>query len=191
MSVRHRILSLHALVSSDCAILNDPTDLTFQKYSERWTDIAREIPAAIVLPTTEADVQKIVHWAVESGIPFVIKGAGGSEWSTISDNGFIIDLGRYSSVTVDAQARTATVRGGITQKEVAVALAKEGLFTGKEVADACPRAPIIDLIIHSIGQRQRRGRHGIRTRWRVRHHQFPHGIRIRSDHLSPSHHSER
>ena len=131
MSVRHRILALHALVSPECEILNDPTDQTFQRHSERWTDIAREIPAAIVLPTTEADIQAIVQWAVESGVPFVIKGAGGSEWSTINDEGFVIDLGRYSSVTVDAQARTATIRGGVTQKDVAVALAGEGLFTGK------------------------------------------------------------
>ena len=131
MSVRQRILELRAVVSSDCEILNDPSDGSFQRYSERWTDVAREIPAAIVLPTTEADIQKIVQWGVRSGIPFVTKGAGGSEWSTIKDNGFVIDLGRYSSVTVDAQARTAIIRGGITQKEVAVALAEERLFTGE------------------------------------------------------------
>ena len=131
MSVRQQILELRAIVAPDCEILNNPADEVFQRYSERWTDIGREIPAAIVLPRTETDIQKIVQWGVGSGIPFVIKGAGGSEWSTIKDDGFIIDLARYSSVTVDAQARTATIRGGITQKEVAVALAEERLFTGK------------------------------------------------------------
>ena len=130
-SVQSQITALKAIVGPDCAILTDPAEAKFQEYGKRWTDIGRETPAAIVLPRTEEDIQKVVQWAVKSSIPFVTKSGGGSEWSTIGGNGFVIDLTHYSTIEVDAGARTATIRGGITQKEAAVSLAEEGLFTGQ------------------------------------------------------------
>lgn len=130
-SVQSQITALKGIVDPDCAILTDPADADFQEYSKRWTDIGRETPAAIVLPRTEEDIQKVVQWAVKSSIPFVAKSGGCSEWSTIGGNGLVIDLSHYSSMEVDAKARTATIRGGVTQKEVAVRLAEEGLFTGQ------------------------------------------------------------
>lgn len=130
-SVRSQITALKEIVGSNCAILTDPAEANFQEYSKRWTDIGRENPAAIVLPRTEEDIQKVVQWAVKSSIPFVAKSGGCSEWSTIGGNGLVIDLTHYSAVEVDAKARTATIRGGVTQKEVAVRLAEEGLFTGQ------------------------------------------------------------
>ena len=43
----------------------------------------------------------------------------------------IIDLGQYKSDEVDVTSRTTTLRGSILFKEVAVALADAGLFTGE------------------------------------------------------------
>ena len=43
----------------------------------------------------------------------------------------IIDLGQYKSDEVDVTSRTTTLRGSILSKEVAVALADAGLFTGE------------------------------------------------------------
>lgn len=130
-SVQSQITALKGIVDPDCTILTDPAEADFQEYSKRWTDIGRETPAAIVLPRTEEDIQKVVQWAVKSSIPFVAKSGGCSEWSTIGGNGLVIDLSHYSSMEVDAEARTATIKGGVTQKEVAVRLAEEGLFTGQ------------------------------------------------------------
>lgn len=67
------------------------------------------------------------------------KSGGCSEWSTIGDNGLVVDLTHYSAIEVDAKARTATIRGGVVQKEAAVRLAKEGLFTGEEYNRVFPR----------------------------------------------------
>ncbi|KAG8528310.1 uncharacterized protein KY384_007227 [Bacidia gigantensis] len=129
MSIQSRVSELRFVVSADCTILQDSTDPEFREYCKRWTDIDRKIPAAIVLPRREKDIQNIVQWAVESSIPFVTKSGGCSEWSTIGDDGFIIDLTLYSSVEVNAEARTATIKGGVVQKEVALRLAEQGLFT--------------------------------------------------------------
>jgi FAD/FMN-containing dehydrogenase len=72
-----------------------------------------------------------VKWAVESSVPFVIKSGGHSEWSTIDSSGVIIDLSKYAEVEVDSKAQTATLRGSILLREVAVALADVGLFAGE------------------------------------------------------------
>ena len=130
-SVQSRITALEAIVGPDCEILKDSNETNFEKYAQRLTNIGRETPAAIVLPRTEEDIQKVVQWAIKSSIPFVAKSGGCSEWSTIGDNGFVVDLTHYSAIEIDAGARTATIRGGVVQKEAAVRLAEEGLFTGE------------------------------------------------------------
>lgn len=130
-SVQSQIAALKDIVDPDCAILTDPAEANFHESSKRWTDISRETPAAIVLPRTEEDIVKVVQWAVKASVPFVTKSGGCSEWSTIGGNGLVIDLTLYSAIEVDAKARTATIRGGVTQKEAAVRLAEEGLFTGQ------------------------------------------------------------
>lgn len=72
-----------------------------------------------------------MQWALKSSVPFVARSGGHSEWSTIGKNGVIIDLGRYKSVEVDVTSQTAILKGSILSKEVAVALADAGLFTGE------------------------------------------------------------
>lgn len=47
-------------VGSDLEILTDSTDASFQEYSKRWSDIDRQIPAAIVLPRSEEQIQSTV-----------------------------------------------------------------------------------------------------------------------------------
>lgn len=61
MAVATRIHGLKATVASSCQILTDSESAEFREYAKRWSDIDRQIPAAIVLPTTEEDIQKIVN----------------------------------------------------------------------------------------------------------------------------------
>ena len=118
--VQSRNTALEAIVGPDCEILKDSNEANFENYAQRWTNIGRETPAAIVLPLTEEDIQKVVQGAIKSSIPFVAKSGACSEWSTIGDNGFFVDLTHYSAIEIDARARTATIRGGVVQKEAAV-----------------------------------------------------------------------
>ncbi|KAI1386031.1 uncharacterized protein F4822DRAFT_360734 [Hypoxylon trugodes] len=125
----HLFDELRAQAGSDLEILTDQGSSKFQECAKRWTDIDRQTPAAIVLPESEDHIHKTVQWAVKSSIPFVTKSGGHSEWSTINEQGIIIDLSKYSGVVVNASARKAVVKGSILSKEVATALAKEGFFT--------------------------------------------------------------
>lgn len=42
-------------------ILNDQADSRFQDFAKRWSDIDRQIPAAIVLPESEEHIQQTVN----------------------------------------------------------------------------------------------------------------------------------
>ncbi|KAK7743250.1 hypothetical protein SLS53_004335 [Cytospora paraplurivora] len=109
-------------------IVTDQTASRFQEFAKRWSDIDRRLPAAIVLPESEEHIQQTVRWAAGASVPFVTTSGGHSNWSTIGDDGFIIDLSKYKGIEVDAQGPTARLRGSILNKAVAVHLADAGYF---------------------------------------------------------------
>jgi FAD/FMN-containing dehydrogenase len=76
-----------------------------------------------------------VGWARDFSVPFVAKSGGHSQWSTIGENGVVIDLTKFAGVDVDTVAETATLKGSVLSKDVAVALAAKGFFTGKVYHD--------------------------------------------------------
>ncbi|KAK7990904.1 FAD binding domain-containing protein [Apiospora arundinis] len=121
---------LQAYIGSELEILTE-TDGgdRFHELAQGWTNIGRETPGAIILPLTEEQTQKTVQWAVQSSVPFVTRSGGHSEWSSIGEDGIVINLKRFSGIEVDATARTARLRGSVLSKEVAVALAASGSFT--------------------------------------------------------------
>lgn len=51
---------LKPVVGPDCDILVDASSGIFQEHAKRWSDIDRKTPAAIVLPTSEQEIQEIV-----------------------------------------------------------------------------------------------------------------------------------
>ncbi|KAH8754199.1 hypothetical protein F5883DRAFT_188125 [Diaporthe sp. PMI_573] len=126
----HSFSELQRHVGPEVEILTNPADPRFQEHSKRWSDIDRKVPAAIVLPKSEEQIQNTVRWAAQNSVPFVTKSGGHSTWSTIGDDGFVIDLSNYSGITVEPQGSesVAKLRGSILSKAVAVQLAKEGYF---------------------------------------------------------------
>lgn len=56
----HLFGELQRHVGPDVEILTDQTDARFQEYCKRWSDIDRKIPAAIVLPRSEGQIQSMV-----------------------------------------------------------------------------------------------------------------------------------
>lgn len=58
-NLESRILSeLQDYAGSDLELLTEQTDTRFQELAKRWSDIDRQIPAAIVLPRSEEQMQK-------------------------------------------------------------------------------------------------------------------------------------
>ncbi|MCJ1311794.1 hypothetical protein MMC25_005467 [Agyrium rufum] len=103
-------------------------DEGFKDALKRWSDYNNQIPLAIVQPSSEADIVKLIRELAKTGVPYVPACGGHSTYSTVKD-GFIIDLRRYKDIVVDSSRNTVTVKGGILMKELQLALAKENLIT--------------------------------------------------------------
>lgn len=72
MAVLEHIPSLRNSLSSASEILVDSSSSDFQERLQRWTDINREEPAAIILPSSESDclqtvsAEKLKLWRIVS-----------------------------------------------------------------------------------------------------------------------------
>jgi len=93
-----------------------------------WNGAVENQPALFAVCETSADVQAAVRSARQHEVPLSVRG-GGHDWAgrALCSDGLVIDLSRMRRVTVDRRSRTATVSGGATAKDVAVAAAAHGL----------------------------------------------------------------
>lgn len=88
MAIAAQMRGLKAAVASSCRILTDSESAEFQEYAKRWSDIDRQVPAAIVLPMTEEDVQKTViprSMSAVSGLTCHTGSMGGTGVPTVCD----------------------------------------------------------------------------------------------------------
>ncbi|GAA0941582.1 FAD-dependent oxidoreductase [Kribbella koreensis] len=78
-----------------------------------WNGAVGNRPAVVVHCESTADVQAVVHIAGEFGLPLSVRG-GGHDWAgrSLAHDGVVIDLTGMRQVSVDAEARVATVGGG-------------------------------------------------------------------------------
>ena len=76
MSLLSLVADLKAALSQDAEILTEASDARFQAHLDRWTDLDKQTPAAIILPTSEKDIQRTVQWAIKNSTPFMAKSGG-------------------------------------------------------------------------------------------------------------------
>jgi FAD/FMN-containing dehydrogenase len=93
-----------------------------------WNGAVTSRPALVVRARTQADTQAAIRTARRHGLPLSIRG-GGHDWAgrSLRHDGLVIDLTGLRRVTVDPQARVATVGGGATAADVIAATAPHGL----------------------------------------------------------------
>ncbi|KAK7955671.1 uncharacterized protein PG986_004893 [Apiospora aurea] len=116
------ISSLTARLSPASKVLQDTTTSEFKASLARWSDIDVRVPYAIVRPAGEQDIVSTVQEAVKAGIPFVPASGGHSPWSTVGQEGIVIDLSRYKGSSLHPETSEATVKGGTLMKELEVSL---------------------------------------------------------------------
>ncbi|KAI1269242.1 FAD-binding domain-containing protein [Xylariaceae sp. FL1019] len=74
-------------VGEDAEIVSDTDNDRFQSLAKRLSDVDRRTPAAIV------------QWTRQNSVPFLAKSGGQSEWSTIGEDGIVINLSKYSTIS--------------------------------------------------------------------------------------------
>lgn len=59
-SIATKLAELRTVLPHNVGILTDQSDALFKDLMRRWSDIDLKIPSAIVLPTSEEEIQKTV-----------------------------------------------------------------------------------------------------------------------------------
>ena len=103
-------------------------------------------PEMIVRVAAERDVVETVRFARTHGMKIAVRG-GGHSWVGFSlrDDGVLIDLGDLREVSVDPQARTASIQPAVTGRELSRRLAEHGLAFP---VGHCPTVPLSGFLLN-------------------------------------------
>ena len=98
----------------------------------------QEMPVAVALPKTEADVRELIAFANEHGIGLVPRTAGTSLAGQVVGNGIIVDVGRHLNkvLATDAAKRRVRVQPGVVRNELNLHLKPHNLFFTPETSTA-------------------------------------------------------
>src|SRR5438552_2218518 len=116
-------------ISGSEAVLRDP--LALMAYECDALPHLRNSPAAVVLPSSAAEVQAIVRLCHREAIPFVARGHGTglSGGALPVAGGVVIALSRLNRVlAVDIDNRRVTVEPGVTNLEITRQVAPHGYY---------------------------------------------------------------
>ncbi len=111
-------------------------DATMRTLYATDASVYREMPQAVALPKTEADICKLVRFAREHGTSLIPRAAGTSLAGQVVGGGIVVDVSRYLTriVEIDAVARRVRVQPGVVRNELNLALAPHGLFFAPETS---------------------------------------------------------
>lgn len=117
--------SLREIVGGEWAA-NDPAILV--TYSNDPFPLAgMQMPRYVVLPRTRDQIVEIVRLANRLGLPYVVRGNGGSVFGFVFTDGIVIDVNRMKGIEIDLENWVAIVEPGVTSFELQREVAKRGL----------------------------------------------------------------
>ncbi|NJO42241.1 MAG: FAD-binding oxidoreductase [Cyanobacteria bacterium RU_5_0] len=107
-----------------------PTDPSYDEARILFNAMIDKRPAAIAQCETIEDVAQAIRFGRAQELEIAVRcGGHGVAGTALTDGGLVIDLRRMNQVTVDPEARTATVGGGATMRDFDQATAPFGLAT--------------------------------------------------------------
>ena len=125
---REVVQALMATLPARCLVYRDEDTAA---YECDGLSVYRQLPLAVALPETEAQVVRIVQICKRLSVPIVPRGAGTglSGGATPISNGIVVSLARFTRIIdIDSYARTATVQPGVRNLAVSEAAAPYGLY---------------------------------------------------------------
>jgi FAD/FMN-containing dehydrogenase/Fe-S oxidoreductase len=93
-------------------------------------------PLGVAVPRDEEDVQALVRYAAEHGVPLIPRGAGTGVAGESLGPGLVLDLSRHFRALLEVGPDTVRVQAGVTCREVNARLAREGRRFAPDPASA-------------------------------------------------------
>src|ERR1700680_2472436 len=109
-------------------------DATMRRLYATDASVYREVPQAVALPKTEADLCKLVRFAREHGTSLIPRTAGTSLAGQVVGAGIVVEVSRHFTriLKIDAAQRLVQVQPGVVRNELNLALAPQGIFFAPE-----------------------------------------------------------
>lgn len=92
---------------------------------------AHATPAAVVFPSTTAEVSKVVALAVRTGLPVVARGAGTglSGGAVLTEDGLVLGFSRMNKILeIDLENQRARVQPGVVNLDLSLAVSDAGYY---------------------------------------------------------------
>ncbi|KAI0152982.1 FAD binding domain-containing protein [Xylariaceae sp. FL1272] len=108
------------LASGGCSSLLTPNATIHSGTNKRWSEFGAPRPGAIVTVGGEDDVAKIVKFASQTNIPFLVQ-SGANGWAdtfTLDSTGIIIDVSRLKTVTFNLDRTEVHFQAGVTNADM-------------------------------------------------------------------------
>lgn len=98
----------------------------------------QEMPLAVAVPKSEADVRALLAFAEENGVGLIPRGAGTSLAGQVVGGGMVVDLGRHFHriLGYDAATRRVRVQPGVVRNDLNLFLKPHGVFFAPETSTA-------------------------------------------------------
>ena len=98
----------------------------------------QELPVAVALPRTEADLRELIAFAHQHHLGLIPRGAGTSLAGQVVGSGLVVDVGRHFRriIALDAARRRVRVQPGVVRNELNLHLQPHGLFFAPETSTA-------------------------------------------------------
>ncbi len=98
----------------------------------------QEMPLAVALPKNEADLRRLLAFAVHRGVGVIPRAAGTSLAGQVVGNGIVVDIGRHLNriLSYDPTTRRVRVQPGVIRDELNLFLKPHGVFFTPETSTA-------------------------------------------------------
>ena len=98
-----------------------------------------QMPRYVLLPETAKQVSAIVSLANELGLPYAVRGNGGSVFGFVFSDGIVMDMNRMKKVEIDRENWCTVVEPGVTSFDLQTEAYKHGLRanTAEPAATVC------------------------------------------------------
>lgn len=98
----------------------------------------RELPLAVAIPRTEADIKKLIQFAREEKTSLIPRTAGTSLAGQVVGNGIVVDVSKHFTqiLELNTEERWVRVQAGVIRDELNMFLKPHGLLFGPETSTA-------------------------------------------------------